>query len=173
LPEIPLIELSIPFFLLLKSKIININLKNNFYKFKRKLILKLRNNNKFLISLIIYNILTFIIICLTPFIKFINYFHLFSDISINFNILTGLISYLEPFINHIYEFFSEIGNQGRENYNDEINSSGLISYQDDFNENNTENKTFTNNLGCENLKNDEIINISDNKFYNFYKSKTF
>jgi len=173
LVDTPSIESSIPFLVLLKSKITNKNIKIKYYKFKRILILKLRNNNKFLISLIIYNILTFIIICLTPFIKFINYFHLFSDISINFNIFTGLISYLEHFKFYIYEFFSEIGNQGREIYNDEINSSGLISYQDNFNENNTENKTFTNNLGCENLKNDEIINISDNKFYNFYKSKTF
>ncbi len=171
LPELPLIDLNIPFFIILKSKFTNKNLINYFYNFKRILILKLRNNNKFLISLILYNILTFIF-CLTPFtINFINYLFPFYDISINFNIFTRLITYLEHFKFYIFEIFSEIGNQGRDIDIDKINSSGLISYQDNFNENKTENKTFTNNLDCENFENGENINKSNNNFQNFYKSK--
>jgi len=144
------------------NKIKNFIFIKYFLKFKRILILKLRNNNKLLLCLIVYNILTISAICLTPF-TFLFYnleiYKIFNSLNLNFTKISALITYL-----NIFSVDFDI---------DELNFSGLISNEDKICENTEFSNTTTDNLGCENLVKDDNINKNNNKFNNLYKNKTF
>ncbi len=142
-----------------------------FFGFKRYLILNLKRNNKLLIFVVIYNILSITLILLTPFV------YLIYDNLENYKLI---FEYLNNFLNSNNNFTYSVKNL--------LKNSNLVSNEinllDNNNVDNFENSNFIsnnkisndnnekNNLLIENLDSKiEEINENNNKY--FYKNKIF